>query len=243
MPDQTIEPAIARPRGLPGLSRRDDRNTWLTAATGDLRVASLAYVARQAATAWTSRSREAGLVDLRAILANPETSFEEFAELIGAHAEMRRTWGALPFGLSRDDLGDRAEWCARLLRAAIPHVPTAPWIRQATMDELAKSPALIRAAWPDLSPREWAPLLPAAEDVKAEDVLVDLVIDHLGLQAFRAGQRWFPWPVGGHSVPPSVSRNEAVTALKAPIAHEDACWTRRAPREVEDQESQKSTRK
>ena len=221
MPDQTIEPAIARPRGLPGLSRRDDRTAWLTAVTGDLRIAALAYVARQAATACTSRTRDAGLVDIRAILANPETSFEEFARFIGAHAATRRSWGALPFGLSRDDLGERAEWFARLLRSAIPHVPTAPWIRQATMDELAKSPALIRAAWPDLSPREWAPLLPAAEEVKAEDVLVGLVIDHLGLQAFRAGQRWFPWPVGGHSVPPSVSRNEAVTALEAALAWPD----------------------
>ena len=35
MADQTIEPAIARPRGLPGLSRRDERTVWLTTATGD----------------------------------------------------------------------------------------------------------------------------------------------------------------------------------------------------------------
>lgn len=152
MASQTTVDAPARPRGLPGLRRRDDRTVWLTAATKDLRIASLAYVARQAATAWTSRSREAGLVDLRAILANPETSFEEFAELIGSPAAMQRPWGALPFGLSRHDLGDRAEWCARLLRSAIPHVPTAPWIRQTAMGELAKSSALIRAAWPDLRP-------------------------------------------------------------------------------------------
>ena len=71
MPDQKIEPAMARPRGLPGLSRRDDRTAWLTAVTGDLRIAALAYVARQAATACTSRTRDAGLVDIRAILANP----------------------------------------------------------------------------------------------------------------------------------------------------------------------------
>ena len=218
MASQTTVPVPARPRGLPGLLRRDERTVWLTTATGDLRIAALAYVARQAATAWTLRSREAGLVDLRAILANPETSFEEFARLIGAHAEMRRPRGGLPFGLSRGDLGEHSEWFARLLRSAIPHVPTAPWIRQTAMGELAKSSALIREAWPDLRPGEWAPLLPVAESVQVEDVLVFLLVEHLGLHTISAGQGWFPWPVGGHLLPPSVSRNEAVTSLEAALA-------------------------
>ena len=225
MARQTTVPVPARPRGLPGLLRRDERTVWLTTATGDLRIASLAYVARQAATAWTSRSREAGLVDLRAILANPETSFEEFARLIGAHAE---TWRPieivreLPFGLSRDDLGERAEWFARLLRSAIPHVPTAPWIRQTAMGELAKSPALIREGWPDLRPEEWAPLLPVAEEVNAGDFLVGLLVAHLGLRTFRAGQGGFPRPFGGRrSIPPTISRPEAIRSIEAALAWPD----------------------
>ena len=80
MPSPATEPAPARPRGLPGLSRRDDRTAWLTAVPGDLRIAALAYVARQAATAGTSRTRDAGLVDIHAIPGRWPTGCEAYVE-------------------------------------------------------------------------------------------------------------------------------------------------------------------
>ncbi len=219
MPSRITVPAIERPRELPGMSRRDDRTAWLASVTGELRIASLGYVTRRAAGACSARNREAGLVDVTAILANPETSFEEFVRLIADHVATWRPRHGLPFGLTRADLGPRAEWFARLLRSAIPHVPAAPWVRQVTMGELAKSSALFRAAWPDLRPAEWAPLLPVAEEVKAESVLLGLVAEALGLPAIRTRlSRAISPHGGGQAFPPSVGRSEAIASIEAEFA-------------------------
>ena len=221
-----MKPPPPRPRGLPGLTRGEERSAWLTSVSGDLRQTAMDYVVNRAPWGYRQRRGSAFEPDIRALLRNPETTFEEFVRIVISAGDNSRQSSGLPYGLARADLGSRSQWWSRLLRSAIPHVPAAPWIRNAATAEIACSSALLKAAWPELTPGEWAALLPVAEAGRADRALVQQVIGTSGHRPKGAKERWRPWPILSHArLMRQINRTDATRLLTARIVNPHSSFT------------------
>ncbi|MBU6244808.1 MAG: hypothetical protein KGP12_06290 [Actinomycetales bacterium] len=100
--------------------------------------------------------------DIRCLLANPVTTFDDFVKLLAGGLCIRTSWrDSIPYDLGRGDLHGHEHWWTDLLAACFPDAESSDQEHRCSPRIVAESllqrgGALIDLAWPALNPVDWA---------------------------------------------------------------------------------------
>jgi Leucine rich repeat variant len=152
-----------RPRAMPARVHRQERAAWLQQCVGDEHAAAVRYFAGYPQAYIPARAVRSTTADIRCLLANPVTTFDDFVMLLAGGLSIRKGWRTcVPYDLDEDDLSGREHWWADLLASCFPDASASNedqrrYTRMVAERLLQRGGALIDLAWPALAPRDWAP--------------------------------------------------------------------------------------